>query len=90
MKMNVFAIKDKALNCYGPLFNSPTVESGIRTFRDVVLFGEENNRYRRSPQDYDLYLIGTYDDEKGELAASSPTLLMSAEAVLDEIQQRSK
>lgn len=67
MKYLLFAVKDKALDSYSAPFAQATIEAGLRMWRDLVMFGEAENRYRRSPDDFCLYHIGEYDDETGEL-----------------------
>lgn len=84
MIVKIFSIKDTCIHSFGPLFNSPTIEGGMRLFRDVCLFGDENNRYKRSPEDFVLHVVGEFDDEKGELLKQEPMPLITAMEVLSE------
>lgn len=81
MKYIVFAIKDKALDSYSAPFTQATVEAGLRMWRDLVLFGSEDNRYRRSPEDFTLYMVGEYDDDSAQFTDTVNVRLMSAEEV---------
>ena len=88
MKTTLFSIYDQALGIYGPIFQSPTMEAGIRMFTDIVKFGEENNRYRRHPQDYTLHHIGYFDDESCEFeSVTAATQLASAVDCVRELTQ---
>lgn len=87
MIYKMFAIKDKALNSYSAPFTQATIESGIRMWRDLVMFGQENNQYRRSPGDFCLYQIGEYDDDTGEATNVVPVALGTATEVIAEHNQ---
>jgi len=80
----MFAVKDKALDTYSSPFIQATVEAGLRMFRDAVLFNSEQNHYQRSPEDYTLYMIGTYDDEKAEVVSTENTAMQSAVEIMAE------
>jgi len=85
MKYSLFSIKDKALDTYSAPYMQATADAGIRMFRDLVYFGDENNRYKRSPEDYTLYIVGEFDDETAELAnLEKPILLTSATEMIGE------
>lgn len=82
MKLKTFAIKDKALDAYGATFQQPTIEAGYRMFENVILYGDENNRYKKNPEDYTLYFVGEYDDATGELINKENIMLSSAIEVI--------
>lgn len=84
MKLKTFAIKDKALDSYGATFQQPTIDSAIRMFGDLVKFGDENNRYRRNPEDYSLYLVGEFDDSTAENTDLENLQIASAVEILAE------
>lgn len=81
MKYIVFAIKDKALDSFSAPFTQATVDAGLRMWRDLVLFGGEDNRYRRSPQDFTLYMVGEYDDDTAQFTDTVNVRLASASEV---------
>ena len=84
MIYKLFAVKDKALDSYSAPFTQATIEAGIRMWRDLVLYGQEENRYRRSPEDYCLYMLGEFDDSTGQTTPAVPVRLASANEVLAE------
>jgi len=87
MKYQVFAVKDKALDSFSAPFTQPTIEAGLRMWRDLVLFGQEDNRYRRSPEDFTLYMIGEYEDSNAQLTEAVPVWIASATEVIAETKQ---
>jgi len=87
MKYKVFAVKDKALDSFSAPYTQPTIEAGLRMWRDLVLFGQEDNRYKRSPEDFTLYMIGEYEDSTAVLTEATPVWIASATEVLAETQQ---
>jgi len=87
MKYKVFAVKDKALDSFSAPYTQPTIEAGLRMWRDLVLFGQEDNRYKRSPEDFTLYMIGEYEDSTAQLTEETPVWIASATEVLAETQQ---
>jgi len=87
MNYKVFAIKDKALDSYSAPFTQATIEAGLRMWRDLVLFGQDDNRYKRSPEDFTLYMLGEFNDETGELIEAVNVRIASATEVLSEINK---
>lgn len=89
MIYKVFAVKDKALNSFSAPFTQATIEAGLRMFRDLVQFGDTNNIYRRSPDDYHLYCLGTYDDDTGLMEnLDKPMAMQSAVELVAEMTER--
>jgi len=88
MIYKMFAVKDKALDTYSAPFTQATIEAGLRMWRDLVMFGQDDNRYKRSPEDYCLYMVGEYDDESGQTNPAVPVRLASAAEVLAETNQQ--
>ena len=87
MKLKTFAIRDNALDSFGATFQHPTVEAGLRMFRDIILYSEGENRYRRSPEDYVLYMVGEYDDANAEQTNIDNVRLASANEIIMESQK---
>lgn len=87
MKYIVFAIKDKALDSFSAPFTQATIEAGLRMWRDLVLFGSEDNRYRRTPEDFTLYMVGEFDDDTAEFTDAVNVRLASAAEVKAEAKQ---
>lgn len=75
MIYKVVAIRDRAIDAFGqPVFVANT-GGAIRSFGDEIRkpsTPERPNALHDHPDDYDLYLIGTYDDATGELFSMRP------------------
>lgn len=70
---NVLAVRDRALNAFmQPLF-TPAVGVAIRSFSDEV--NRQDSPMFSHPEDYDLYDIGLYDDEAGQLQPATPRMV---------------
>lgn len=87
MILKTFAIKDKALDSYGATFQQTTIEAALRMFKDLVLFGDEANRYRRNPEDFTLYLVGEFDDATAENKDIVNVRISSAIEIITEATQ---
>jgi len=84
MNYKAFSIKDKALDSYSAPFTQATLEAGLRMFREIVTFGDENNRYRRAPEDYVLYMVGEFDDTEAKMTDTVNVRIASAAEILIE------
>lgn len=80
----MFAIKDKALDSYSAPFTQATLEAGLRMWRDLVMFEQQENRYKRSPEDFTLYMVGEYDDTTGLCTDTVNVRIASAAEILTE------
>lgn len=73
MLVKVFAIFDKKSRSYRPPFFSYNEETAIRTLRKVT---EADQTITEFPEDFELYVIGTWDDNDGEIKGTAPTKLI--------------
>lgn len=65
MKYKVLAIRDRAIDAYGvPVFVA-SVGGAIRSFSDEVNRAADNNQFNKHPEDFDLFLLGEFDDADG-------------------------
>lgn len=71
----VFAIKDRAIDGYGDPFSQPSTQHALRWFRDQVNSDPAGSGIAAHPDDYDLYSVGTYDQDTGQLTAVFPPQL---------------
>lgn len=67
MNLKIVAIRDRALDAYGRPIFVHTVGQAIRSFQDEINRAEANNEMNKHPDDYDLYLLGDYDDSTGKI-----------------------
>lgn len=72
------AIYDKAANAYMQPFFCRTQAEAVRLFADACTDGK--NQFCKHPNDFDLYVVGVFDDNSGVLAQGKgePTRIMSA------------
>lgn len=63
MEYKVVAIRDRVADVYGQPIFVASVGSAIRSFGDEVNNKREGNNLANHPEDFDLYLLGTFDDE---------------------------
>jgi hypothetical protein len=61
----VFSIRDSAADAYLPPFILPKSEMAKRIFGQCV--NSDDHQFAKSPEDYTLFEIGTFDDELGQL-----------------------
>lgn len=72
MKYVIFAVRDRAADVFGtPMFG---VSKGtiIRGFGDEINRKDPNNQLNKHPEDFDLYELGSYNDETGLFDCGSP------------------
>lgn len=69
----VVAIRDRAVDAYGQPVFVKAVGQAVRSFGDEI--NNEQSAMYAHPEDYDLYLIGTYDEGTGALTPQSPSMI---------------
>lgn len=62
MKYIVLSVRDRAADCFGQPFFSVSLGGSIRGFGDEVNRVAENNPLNKHPEDFDLFEVGTFDD----------------------------
>ena len=73
MRYKVLAVRDRAIDAYGQPFFSASVGAAIRGFTDEVNNPREGNQLNKHPEDFDLYLLGEFDDSKGVFETDTPS-----------------
>jgi len=67
------AVRDRAANVYMRPFTVTHLGQAIRAFQDQINNDAPDNiTMYQHPDDYDLYHIGTYDDETGKVQPCDP------------------
>jgi len=61
--LTIVAVKDRAVDAYNRPFYVPTIGAAIRSFTDEV--NRNESEMNAHPEDYDLYDMGTFDDQTG-------------------------
>lgn len=76
MKMVICAVRDSAVQAFGRPFVVQARGQAIRSFQDECK--NESSDIAKHPSDYDLYVIGEFNDENGEITPQVPQLLLRA------------
>ena len=80
MRLNVYTIFDSASAAYMRPFFLQSDGQAMRSFTDIAQ--NADHEIGKHPEDYSLYRIGTYDDQKGELHPEDRECLATAEEVV--------
>jgi hypothetical protein len=72
MRYKVLAIRDRAIDAYGQPFYSASVGGAVRSFSDEINNTREGNQLNQHPEDFDLFLLGEFDDNTGEFDITRP------------------
>lgn len=77
MKLQVFSIFDEKAQVYkAPMF-IPHKGEALRTFSDITK--NQETLIAKHPEDYKLYLLGTFDDNSGKMEPlAEPEFLINA------------
>lgn len=67
MQLKVFSIRDSKTEIFNKPFYSITAGEAERSFQTLV--NDPQSAVFNYPEDYDLYLLGDYDDVTGKLSA---------------------
>jgi len=83
----VCVIRDSAADAYNiPIFLRSTGVA-IRTFTDEVNRAAEDNPLYRHPDDHDLYMLGSYDQDTGVFTLESPRCLARGRDVAQRLEK---
>jgi hypothetical protein len=76
MKYVIISLRDVVANLYTtPTFHN-SKGSALRAFSNEVNRADENNTIYKHPNDFEIYALGTFDDEHAEFEPySKPELL---------------
>lgn len=70
MRTFIYTVYDNKALVYGTPFFAVTDGSAVRSFSDLV--NDANTTVGRHPNDFSLFVVGEYDDQKGLLTPFSP------------------
>lgn len=65
-----FSVRDKQINAFMPPFACRTKGEAIRSLTDAL--SNKDHQFFKHSGDYDLYLLGTWDDETGGFTVIPP------------------
>lgn len=72
MKFFVLSVRDRAADVFGVPYFAASVGQAVRGFGDEVNRPAEDNQFYKHPEDFDLYLIGIYDDNDASFETNPP------------------
>lgn len=70
MRYKIFTIRDRAIDAYGQPFYAVSTGGAVRSFADEI--NRTGNALNAHPEDYDLFMLGEFDDATGEFDAVRP------------------
>lgn len=62
MIFKMCVVRDSAANVYGQPMCVPSLGIAVRSFGDEVKRVDANNQMNKHPEDFELFDVGTYDD----------------------------
>ena len=80
MRLNVYTIFDSAAGAYMRPFFAQSDGQALRGFTDISCDAEHD--IGKHPEDYSLYRIGTFDDQKAKLDPEDRQCLATAQEVV--------
>lgn len=72
MRYKIFCIRDRAADVFTQPFFMPTNGVAIRSFSDEINRAAPDNNMNKHPEDFDLYLMGEFDDNTGTFEGTRP------------------
>jgi len=84
MKLIIISIRDIVANIYSQPAYTQSKGSALRSFSTEVNRADENNQLYKHPNDFELYALGTFDDEEAsfELYAKPEQLGLARDYVI--------
>lgn len=74
----VVAVRDSAMNAFASPVCVPAIAAATRSFTDEVNNAQEGNQLYKHPEDFELHLLGGFEEETGTFVQSgdySPRML---------------
>lgn len=71
MLFQLYAIKDRSVEAFQPMSCCRAEGEALRAFHDA-LSNPQNGVIHKHPDDFDLWYLGTYDDQTGHISAEQP------------------
>lgn len=80
----ILVVKDRALDSYNQPFVQSTTAQGVRGFTDEINNRQQGNSgISAHPDDYDLYVIGHYNEQTAEIVPlKAPELVVRGKDVV--------
>lgn len=75
---HIYAVKDLAVQAFGLPFFVRAKGEALRSFQDEVNSDKTKSAIAQHPEDYELYELGTYDEENSIIVYNGPVLISRA------------
>ncbi|QCS36700.1 nonstructural protein [Capybara microvirus Cap3_SP_641] len=72
----VVSVKDRAAEVFNRPFFVPHRNVAIRDFTDEVNRVASDNQLNKHPDDFDLYLLGVFNDNEGVFVSEEPPIVL--------------
>lgn len=72
MNLFVVSVRDRAADVFGQPMFVVSIGGAVRSFADEVNRVDPQNVLNRHPEDFDLYVLGSFDDNTGAFTTESP------------------
>lgn len=76
MIMLAFAVHDKAVGAFLPVFFARSKGEALRSFTQAAM--QQDHQFAKNAGDYTLYSIGEFDDANGALSGCDPQRMITA------------
>lgn len=87
MKLKAFTIRDTKGEVYNTPFFQKTHGEAERSFKSLL--HDNQSMVAKYPEDYDLYYIGEYDDQSGQLLGlDTPQHIVKAVQIMNTITDK--
>lgn len=80
----IYAVKDLAVQAFGQPFFCRARGEALRSFQDETNTEDGKSAIAAHPEHYELYYIGQYNEEAGEIVATPPELVARANDLIRE------
>lgn len=88
MRLNVYSVYDVAAGAYARPFFSQSDGEALRSFCDIAVDAE--HPIGKHPEDYSLFRVGQWDDNKGKLVGEAPECLSTGMEAVARVQKVDK
>ncbi len=83
--IELLSVYDAAADRYMDLYCAPTIEFGIRGFREAC--GQEGHQFTKFPEDYSLWHVGQFDGATGVVSEHAPRKIAHAQSFMREVDK---
>lgn len=71
MQYVICSIKDRSVDAFQPPYTVRAEGEAIRNFMDAIQ-DQSSHALHKHPEDFDLYVVATFDDYSGKIVAIEP------------------